>query len=269
MTDETAKGGALKLIHITDFHLVVPGAGLWGLDPHDRLKRCLDDIARWHGDADFCVMSGDLSELGEPAAYAWLAERLEEFPLKTFLMIGNHDKRETFVDAFPDVGRDGAGFVQYAHSTPVGVFLFLDTLKGPVSEGEYCAERRQWLTDQLATARNEPVWIFMHHPPFNVGLPYMDRIKLEEPEAFAEVLASHDNIRHIFFGHVHRAAYVNWRGIPCTCLPGTNHQIPIDRESIGTPYSVEPPMYGIVLIEDDQTTVHFDACLDRGPADMG
>lgn len=259
----------MKIVHITDFHLVAPGETLWGLDPHDRAGRCLDDIARWHGDAAFCVISGDLTNHGDPLAYGWIVERLKDFPLKTFLMVGNHDARAPFQQAFPETPRDENGFVQYAHRSDQGVFLFLDTLKGPVSEGEYCAARRDWLAGQLKAAAGDPVWIFMHHPPFDIGLPFMDRIKLEEPEAFAEVLLGHDNIRHIFFGHVHRAAYINWRGIPCTCLPGTNHQIPLNRTSVGTPYSVEPPMYGVVLIEEGQTTVHFEACLDRGPADMG
>lgn len=259
----------MKFIHITDFHLVAPGERLWGLDPHDRLSRCLDDIARWHGDAEFCVMSGDLADRDYKSAYEWLARRLESFPLRMFLMVGNHDEREAFARAFPHVERDRNGFIQYAHETPQGVFLFLDTLKGPVSEGEYCPARREWLARQLEGAKDQPAWIFMHHPPFDVGIPYMDRIKLEEPDAFAEVISSHPDIRHIFFGHIHRAAYVSWHGIPCTCLPGTNHQVPLDRESIGgTPYSVEPPMYGVVLIDGGQTTVHFEACLDRTPADM-
>ena len=259
----------MKIIHITDFHLAAPGETLWGLDPCDRTGRCLDDIARWHSDADFCVISGDLTNQGDTSAYEWIVGRLEKFPLKTFLMLGNHDAREGFAQAFPDTGRDENGFVQYAHRTDQGVFLFLDTVKGPVSEGEYCAARREWLAGQLETAANDPVWIFMHHPPFDVALPYMDRIKLEQPQAFADVLAGHKNIRHIFFGHVHRAAFVHWRGIPCTCLPGTCHQIPLNRDSVGTPYSAEPPMYGVVHIEDDKTIVHFDACLDRAPVDMG
>lgn len=259
----------MKIIHITDFHLVAPGEELWGLDPIERLEGCLSDITRWHGDADFCVMSGDLTNKGDPEAYAWLAERLASFPLKTFLIPGNHDERAAMAKAFPHMERDENGFIQYVHNTPEGVFLFLDTLKGPVSEGEYDPERRAWLAEQLKAVRGRPVWVFMHHPPFDVGIPYMDRIKLEEPDAFADVLTAHDDIRHIFFGHVHRAAYVNWRGIPCTCLPGTNHQIPLLRESIGgTSYSVEPPMYGVVLINDGQTLVHFDACLDRTHADM-
>ncbi len=258
----------MKIIHITDFHLVDPGKGLWGLDPHDRLDRCLADIARWHGDAEFCVMSGDLTDKGEPEAFAWLKERLQAFSLETVLMVGNHDVREEFLKAFPETRCDENGFVQSARHTDQGVFLFLDTLKGPVSEGEYCELRREWLAAELAKARDKPVWIFMHHPPFDIGLPYMDRIKLEEPDKFAEVLATHRDIRHIFFGHVHRAAAVNWGGITCTSLPGTNHQIPLNGESVGGAYSVEPPMYGVILIDHDKTVVHFDTCLDRNPADM-
>lgn len=258
----------MKFIHITDFHLAAPGADLWGLDPKERVSRCFDDIARWHGDAAFCVISGDLADRGEAEAYGWLARRLSDFPLQTFVIPGNHDDREALCGAFPEAPRDENGFLQYAHRTPAGTFLFLDTLKGPVSEGAYCAARRAWLTEQLARHAGDPVWVVMHHPPFDIGIPYMDRIKLEEADAFADILGSHSNIRHLFFGHVHRPVFVHWRGIPCTALPGTNHQVPLKRESVGTPYSVEPPMYGIVLVDGDQTIVHLDACLDRASADM-
>ena len=184
-------------------------------------------------------------------------------------MIGNHDNRDVFLEAFPAAARDAHGFVQSALDTDQGMCLFLDTVKGPVSEGQYCEKRRDWLTGQLEQAQDRPVWIFMHHPPFDVGLPYMDRIKLEDPEKFAQVLSAHGDVRHIFFGHVHRAAMVNWRGIPCTALPGLNHQVPLVSESVGGSYSVEPPMYGVVLIDGDSTIVHFDACLDRTPVEMG
>lgn len=255
----------MKIIHITDFHLVAPDAALYGSSPHDRLDRCLDDIARWHSDAEFCIMSGDITHHGDPAAYDWLADRLKRFPLKTFLMMGNHDDRSALCASFPDAGRDQNGYIQDKIATPHGVFLLLDTNKGEVSEGQYCEDRRSWLKAQLDAAADQPVWIFMHHPPFDVGIPYMDRIKLEDADAFADILSSHKDIRHIFFGHVHRAAYFNWRGIACTCLPGTNHQIPLVSDSVSTNYSVEPVMYGVVLIEDDQTAVHFDACLGRVP----
>ena len=260
---------ATKLIHITDLHLVAPGETLWGLAPDERAKGCFDDISRWHGDADFCVITGDLADKGEPAAYAWLAERLRDFPLQTFVMIGNHDNRSELLHAFPDAGPDRDGFVQTTHTTEDGQFLFLDTFKGEGSAGQYCSKRQRWLSDQLDAAGDQPVWIFMHHPPCDVGVPYMDRIKLDEADAFAEIVAGRSNIRHIFFGHVHRAAYLNWRGITCTTLPGTSHQVPLVRDSVGTHYSVEPAMYGVVEIDDLQTTVHFEACLDRMPIVTG
>lgn len=255
----------MKIIHVTDPHLVAPGQTLCGTDPAERLGRCLDDIARWHPDAEFCVLSGDLTDNGAPEAYAWLRDRLGAFPIRTFPMLGNHDERAAFRAVFPEVGGD---YVQQAHQTEAGLFLTLDTLDQGEVGGRLCADRLGWLGARLAEAGGRPVYIFMHHPPCNVGMPLLDQIKLAEPEAFAAALAGHD-IRHIFFGHLHRPCYVNWRGIPCTALPGTNHQVPLVDGSVAGPHCHEPAMYGVVLIEEAQVTVHLDAFLDRRPVADG
>ena len=256
----------MKFIHVTDPHLTEPGKMLWGTDPRERLSRCLDDIARLHGDAEFCVVSGDLTETGEPAAYEWLRQRLQDFPIKAFLMLGNHDDRTAFQSAFPDEPCCNDGFVQQSHMTDQGLFVFLDTKKdGKTSAGELCEIRRRWLAKQLADAGDAPVFLFMHHPPLDVGVPHMDRIKLDDPHSFAELLGAGSNIRHIFFGHVHRAGYYNWRGFPCTSLPGTNHQVAMMHDSVGTAYSAEPAMYGIAVLDSEQLNILFDACLDRAP----
>ena len=258
----------MKFIHLTDLHLPAPEELVWGLDACERAGRVLDDIASWHGDAAFCVISGDLANDADPRAYRWLAGRLAGFPLRTILMVGNHDERGAMRAELPGVMDDGQGFVQGAHETPEGVFLFLDTLKDPtVTSGQYCAARQGWLRARLAGAAGRPVYLFMHHPPFDIGIARMDRIRLEEAEAFSSVVAGHD-IRHIFFGHVHRPVYRSWRGIPCTGLPGTSHQIPLVEAAAG-PFTVEPPMYAAVLIRDGEAdggvVVHMDAPLDRRP----
>ena len=257
----------MKLIHLTDFHLVPPGEVLWGGDPAERVDRVLEDVAAQHGDADLCVITGDLTDRGQPEAYDWLVERLDRFPLETVLMIGNHDDRAVMRERLPGLLDDGNGFVQGERLTSEGTLLFLDTFKGGTSAGQFCARRQAWLKSRLEAA-DGPVWIFMHHPPMDIGIGYMDRIKLEEAEAFGELIAGHD-VRHIFFGHIHRAAYVNWRGIPCTALPGTNHQVPLDNAALGTRYSFEPTMYGVVTISGPDVIVHMDACLDRHQANMG
>jgi 3',5'-cyclic AMP phosphodiesterase CpdA len=258
----------MKIIHLTDLHLAAPDQRVWGLDSCERAGRVLGDIARLHADADFCVISGDLANDGDRRAYAWLAGRLARFPLRTFLMVGNHDDRAAMraelAEVMDAVMDDGQGFVQGVHATPRGVFLFLDTLNAPtVTSGQYCAARQGWLRARLANAAGRPVWVFMHHPPFDIGIARMDRIKLEEADAFAAIVAGHD-IRHIFFGHVHRPVFVTWRGIPCSALPGTCHQIPLVEAAAG-PFTVEPPMYGVVSIGDAGIVVNMDAPLDRHP----
>jgi 3',5'-cyclic AMP phosphodiesterase CpdA len=256
----------MKIIHITDIHLVPPGEKLWGFDPLARLDACLSDIATYHSDAAFCVVTGDLTERGAPPAYQALHERLKHFPIETHLMLGNHDDRAAYLHVFG--GAASSGHVQKAITREGSTFLLLDTLKGPPSSaGLYDAPRRAWLTAELEKAKGTPVYLFMHHPPFDIGHDLMDLIKLDDAEAFAGLLKGHD-IRHIFFGHAHRTISGQWRGISFSALPGLSHQLPLVSGSVDTVYSDEPPMYAAVFIENGMTIVHSDAFMHRTPALM-
>lgn len=257
----------MKFIHITDTHLVGDGQPLNGGVPSARLDACLDDIARWHGDAAFCVISGDLAEFAEAEAYRVLKARLDRFALPCFLMIGNHDDRDVFLSVFPDHPKDENGFIQHRFETSEGVFLFLDTTRDGRDnhDGQLCPARLSWLRTQLEEAGDKPTYLFLHHPPFGIGISYVDDIRLADADAFAEVLGHGRNIRHVFYGHVHRMTYVNWRGIPFTSLPSLNHQVPLIPASVAGEFCDEPPAYGIVQIAEDQMTVHFNTFLQRNP----
>jgi 3',5'-cyclic AMP phosphodiesterase CpdA len=178
-------------------------------------------------------------------------------------MLGNHDSRDAFHEVF-----GGTGFVQSSAEEVGVVFLFLDTLKGPTSSaGLYDADRRQWLKQALEAAAGKPVFIFMHHPPFDIGHALMDLIKLEETDTFAAILKGH-NVHHIFFGHAHRTISGQWHGIAFSAVPSLNHQLPLVAASVPTVYSEEPPMYSVVLIGKNQTVVHSDAFIHRAAAAM-
>lgn len=256
----------MKLIHLTDLHLVAPGQRLWGLDPFARFDAALNDIAAHHADARFCAITGDLAERGELAAYELLKDRLARFPIETHLILGNHDDRANYLSVFGNP--DSSSHVQHAMARDGAVWLFLDTLKGPPSSaGLYDAPRRAWLATELDKSKDLPVYLFMHHPPFDIGHALMDLIKLDDGQEFAGLLKGHD-IRHIFFGHAHRTISGIWRGIPFSALPSLNHQLPLVGASVATVYSDEPPMYAAVLIGNGTTIVHSDAYLHRSPASM-
>src|SRR5262245_62084091 len=77
----------MKVIQVTDLHLVRPGERLFDTDPLQRLEACLADIISNHTDADLCVFTGDLAHLGDAAAYAALRERLCALPMPSAIMM--------------------------------------------------------------------------------------------------------------------------------------------------------------------------------------
>jgi 3',5'-cyclic-AMP phosphodiesterase len=248
----------MKFIHLTDPHLMAPGVKLHGLDPGARLAACVRSIAEHHADAAFCVVTGDISDRGEAAAYALASEVLAALPMPVHVIPGNHDERAAFVHAFADAAVDENGFVQNAIVNPAGHFLLLDTVSPQHgSSGGYCKPRRDWLAARLQEAGDRPVYLFMHHPPFDVALPDLDAIGMVEHEKFAALVARAGNVRHLFFGHVHRPISGLWRGIGFSTLYGTNHQVRLDFHGCGRlAFTSEPPAYSVVLIEPDLILVH-------------
>jgi 3',5'-cyclic AMP phosphodiesterase CpdA len=254
----------MKFIHLTDIHLMPKGEILHELDPYDRLKACIKDVNCYHKDADLCVITGDLAHGANHQAYLDLKECLSHLRMPIHLLIGNHDRRDRLLAVFPNIPVDGSGFLQTYVNTSAGRFLILDTVEQGKGWGSYCTKRLDWLHEALNDSIDVPVYLFMHHPPFHVGIPSLDRLGLgSDGDKIGEALSIHSNIRHLFFGHVHRPIAGSWQGIPYSSLRGTNHQVPLDFKSIEVvPKSHEPPAYAIVFLENNQTTVHFHDYLD-------
>ena len=57
-------------IHHTDTHGVGLGL-LYGHDPAERLAQAVASINAEHGDADFAIVTGDVTLWGDAAAYAF------------------------------------------------------------------------------------------------------------------------------------------------------------------------------------------------------
>jgi 3',5'-cyclic AMP phosphodiesterase CpdA len=245
----------MKIIQISDPHLMTPGGLLYGSDPLARLEACLADIGTNHADAELVVISGDLTNDGERAAYAALRETLAGLVPPCRLMLGNHDDRMLFVEMFPEAVAEN-GFVQSVVDRSEGRLVLLDTLDSGHVEGRLCEARLRWLGERLEEARDRPVFLFMHHPPFRIHIPELDRVMLTDANALHDVLLRYGNVRHIFAGHVHRLIAGSWRGIPVSTLRSTNHQTALDFSdswSLGH----EPPAYAVILIDADGVVVHF------------
>jgi len=266
----------MKIVQITDVHLVPPGKQLHGLDPRARLDACIADINAKHADAALCIITGDLAHVGQIEAYQDLRDSLAALSLPYHLLVGNHDDRANFRQIFPETACDDDGFIQSVLETEAGTFMLLDTVLEAAGKGEhwgeYCDRRAAWLKARLDAAADRAVYLFMHHPPFEVAMPSVDNLKLRQSKAFEDVVAGRESIRHLFFGHVHRPISGSWRGIPFSTLRGTNHQVAFDFGIVSpVPKSHEPPAYGVVFLTPDSVVVHTHDFLDHSalpvPAD--
>jgi len=255
----------MKIIQVTDVHLVPDKREMHGVNSFDRLSACIKDIELNHQDAELCVISGDLSHKGQIKSYENLAEILTGLSIPYRLMVGNHDVRANLLSVFPDVPTDPNGFIQSSVDLDVGRLIFLDTVAEGEKFGCFCEDRAEWLADKLAASGDRPVYLFLHHPPLDIGLPNVDRMRLiYGDELFARTLAPYDNVQHMFFGHVHRPTAGNWNGISFSSLRGTAHQVALTLTE--TPLLVrshEPPAYGVIFLNTHSTVVHFHDFMDQ------
>ncbi|AGC49475.1 phosphodiesterase [Lawsonia intracellularis] len=253
----------IKFIHISDTHISAQGCLVYDNNPRVKLQTCIDEIKRDHLDAAFLILTGDVTNDGSMECFSFLQEVLSELPMPWYLVMGNHDLKQSLFTAIPEYPRDPNGFVQFTVDTPVGLCIILDTTIANQSSGILCAARLDWLANELKQA-TKPVLLFFHHPPFSLGIPSMDAIvhSLKNSEEFFAVLKPYkDKIRHMFVGHIHRPICGSWNGIPFSCAPSTAHQIALNFQSDKSVLGFkEPSGYSIVLVNNDQLIVHFQEC---------
>ena len=258
----------MKFVILTDTHFVA-GRTLYGIDPAQRLAADLEIVARDHRDIAFIMITGDLAHWGQREAYGRLRTELSRAHVPVHMLMGNHDRRAPFREIFPAADSDAHCFVQSLRIEAAFSMITLDTLDevGPTHAGFLCSERLGFLREALLAAPvDRPLLLFQHHPPFDTGLPHMDRIKLRNG---AEELALLSQIRkpdYLFMGHIHRPISGLWHGIPFHIQRALAHQVAFDLATPDRiPGSLEAPDYALVEVREGQIVIHQRSLLYDGP----
>lgn len=254
----------MKIVLIGDPHINVRGVRVRGIESAERLDVCVSRINELVPEADLCVVMGDNVDIASEPAYQTFLECLRPLKMPVRFLVGNHDDRTAFLKVDPGIPCDENGFIQSAFETDDSVLLFLDTHKEGSEAGEYCAERLSWLKQKLRDAGDRNVYMFMHHPPFEIGF-FIDHDKLENSHELAEVLRVAGNVRHIFVGHTHRAASGNWNGLTWSTLHGIAYQNDFELLPAKPNYRSGPAQIGILLIDKGNSVLHYQDILEPYP----
>lgn len=257
----------LKFIVLSDLHLVEEGETSQGLDTHARLEAGFDYINARHGDADFCILAGDLADTGFKGAvqpYDRLKTLVGKLNMPCHITIGNHDNRDTYLSIFGQEERAETGCIDKVIDAKGYRVIVLDSVvedEDHTHGGQLSARQLEWLKARLAEHEG-PVVVVLHHHA-NPLHTRVDRIIMEDGKAFADALNTHADVRQVIAGHVHYTSAGMWHGIPFTTLAGSHYNVtvPLDDETkIDRLWG--PAQMAVVLGDADQTLVHFDNYMD-------
>ena len=252
MTDDR-----ILLAQISDLHI---GAGVGDADPAHRVERVVSALAALDPAPDAVVVSGDLTQLGEPAQYARVGELLAPLRMPVHVLPGNHDIREALRDALlAGVATGPRDYLQYEARVEGLRLLVCDTIIPGEDGGHLCSKRIGWLDAALAADRRTPTVVAMHHPPLLTGIEEMDEIGFEPASRaqLAGVLDRAPNVLRVIAGHVHRAMYSTCGGRTVFSCPSADVAIRLDlRPGAALAVLDEPPAYALHLITNGELVTH-------------
>ncbi|WP_226359537.1 metallophosphoesterase [Pseudonocardia sp. ICBG1142] len=189
------------VVQLSDLHLGRP-------DPEGRAARAVAGVRALDPTPDVMLVTGDLADHGDPAAYAGAAALLAG--LDALHVPGNHDDRTAMAAAVGPVG-------DRLHRTGGCTVALLDTLVPGAPHGALSEGAVALLTE--AVRDPAPLLVALHHPPVALGHPLLDGMRLRDPGPLEMLLAARSDPTLVVCGHVHTPLATTFAGHPLVVAP--------------------------------------------------
>jgi len=255
--------GALRVVHLSDTHLLAGGALHQGVvDTTEALDRVLAEAGRVEG-VRLLVGSGDLSDDGSRASYALLRDRLAAWAgprgVAVVLAPGNHDLRAGFAAELGDghapsetvntaPGDDDApaeaGPIDGVTAVDGWRVVTLDTSVPRAGYGELRPAQLAWLRDLLAAPAEQGTVLVLHHPPLPAPTTLHESLALQAPEALVATIADTD-VRVVLAGHYHHHVVGSAAGVPVVVAPAVANDTDV-AAPVGTERAVRGSGFVVV-----------------------
>jgi Icc protein len=206
------------IAHLSDTHFLADGAPLGGTaDTVAHLDQAVRQLGRMTGSLDAILVTGDVTDLGEPDAYLRVREVLEPLAEATgarlVWVMGNHDEREPFAEILLREPTPPDGPLNRVVDLGGLRLVVLDTSVPGYHHGVLEPSTLDWLRDVLRDTAPYGTVLAMHHAPIATPLALMDILELRGQDDLAAVVRGTD-VRAILGGHLHYPTQGSFAGIP-------------------------------------------------------
>ena len=218
----------ISFIHITDTHLLdSPDGKLKGVNTLDSFTAILNESLLHHPEADFILLTGDLSQHGSKESYELLETALHACKLPVYAVPGNHDIPELLNQVIPASPTNGMKIVKL-HNVSL---ILLNSRIANENSGAIDQAQIEQLEDYLASSDSELSIIAIHHPPVSINSKWLDELGLRNRDEVMDVLSRHGHNILLLCGHIHQEVdrqigNIRLLATPSTCFqftPGTDH----------------------------------------------
>ncbi len=252
----------IVLAHVSDIHIDA------GERASARTRAVLRHLEELPYDLAAVLVSGDVADHGDPAAYDRARALLAGGRHPLVVCPGNHDDRAAFRAGLgPLLREDG----DPAPTAPVDQVLRGDGFVLAVGDSSVPGKHHglledgtlEWLDRILTdTPRDTPVLVAFHHPPVPLHTPYVDEIRQFGEDRLAALADRHPHLTAFLAGHAHTAAATTFAGRPLLVAPGTASAIRLPWEHPGPDnphlHLDSPPGIAFhVLGDDGRLTTHY------------
>ena len=240
--------GSLRVLQISDTHLFADTTRrLVGIDTEGSLQEIMALIHERVLPVDLVLATGDLAHDASKASYQRLGRHLETLGAPVYYLPGNHDDGRIMAEYLATDTISMPAAVQHGE----WLLIMLDSSLPDSARGHLAPAELTKLERELNNHPDCHILICLHHHPLPSGSAWLDKMSLDNADAFFEIVDRYKNVRGIVWGHIHQPSDRERNGVRMLSIPSTCIQFTPGQTAFGIADS-PPGIRWLALLPDGE-----------------